>query len=367
MSELRRDPFTQDWVAIAPGRRERPQQIPTPAGSAVRRPPAADPACPFCPGREEATPPELWRLPASGDASSASWRLRVVPNRYPVLAPAARPARHHTTGLHTSAEGIGSHEVVIESPAHDWDLPDGDDAAVADVLRAYRARCLALRDRRPGLVLPFRNHGAAAGTSLPHPHSQIVATPIVPARFRRLFDVARAYYDDHGSCLYVDHTVAELADGERVIATSGHVAALVPYAARTPYETWLVPRHHQASFADAPDEDLEQTAVLLRRTLGALRDLLGDVPYNYAVISAPNGEETTAYFAWHLQIAPRLTEPAGFELGTGITVNPVPPEQAAAHLRQALAAQPAPPAPQTTAPWTSHRSQAWERPVGRQP
>lgn len=367
MSELRRDPFTRDWVAIAPGRRERPRQMSTPAGPPVRRLPAADPACPFCPGREEATPPELWRLPAPAETAPGAWRLRVVPNRYPVVAPVDRLARHHTAGLHTSAEGIGSHEVVIESPAHDWDLPDGDDAAVTDVLRAYRARCLALRERRPGLVLPFRNHGAAAGTSLPHPHSQIVATPIVPARFRQLFDVARAYYDDHGSCLYVDHTAAELADGERVIAATGQAAALAPYAARTPYETWIVPRRHQASFADACDEDVEQTAVLLRQILGALRDLLGDVPYNYALISAPNGEEMTAYFAWHLQIAPRLTEPAGFELGTGIAVNPISPEQAAAHLRQALAARPAPPVPQTAVPRTSDRSQVRDRSVGRQP
>ncbi|ALV33170.1 galactose-1-phosphate uridylyltransferase [Streptomyces sp. CdTB01] len=368
MSELRRDPFTRDWVAIAPARGERPHQMPDPAGRPLLRPSATDPACPFCPGREEATPPELWRLPSRSDtAAHADWRLRVVPNRFPVLASVDRAARHRTAGLHTTAEGIGSHEVVIESPAHDWDMPDGDDASVSDVLRAYRARCQALRDRRPGLVLPFRNHGAAAGTSLPHPHSQIVATPIVPARFRQLFDVARAYYDDHGSCLYVDHTAAELADGQRVIAATDHAAALSPYAARTPYETWIVPRHHQASFADTSDEDLAQTAALLRRVLVALRDLLGDVPYNYALISAPNGEEATAYFAWHLQIAPRLTEPAGFELGTGISVNPLPPEQAAASLRRAMTASFAPDAPQPTGAGRPHPSQARDRPAGRRP
>lgn len=339
MSELRRDPFTRDWVAIAPARGGRPHQTPEPAGRPLPRPPATDPACPLCPGHEDATPPELWRLSAPGDASGERWRLRVVPNRYPLVVPGDRAARHRTTGLHTSVEGIGSHEVVVESPAHDWDLPDGDDSAVADVLHAYRTRCRVLRERRPGVVLPFRNHGAVAGTSLPHPHSQIVAFPIVPARFRRLLDVARAYYDDHGSCLYVDHTAAELDDGTRVIATGDHAAALAPYAARTPYETWIVPRHHQASFADVSDDDLERTAVLLRQILTGLRDLLGDIPYNYALISAPNGEETTACFTWHFQIAPRLTEPAGFELGTGVAVNPVPPERAAAELRRVLAAR----------------------------
>ncbi|WP_328690368.1 hypothetical protein OHA74_14500 [Streptomyces phaeochromogenes] len=339
MTELRQDPFTRDWVAIAPGREERPRQTPRPrsADGHPAQPAAAAGGCPFCPGREEATPPEIWRLPALAGTAGADWVIRVVPNRYPVLDPGDRPARHHTTGPHTFADGIGSHEVVIESPDHAWDLADGDDTAVADILRAYRTRARVLREARPGLVLPFRNHGAAAGTSLPHPHSQIVATPIVPLRFRHLFDVARAYYDETGRCLYVDHTAAELADGRRVVAATDHVAALAPYAARAPYETWIVPRHHQASFADAPDEILDQTAALLRRTLAALRDLLGDVPYNYALISAPNGEEATAYFAWHLQIVPRLTEPAGFELGTGFAVNPVPPEHAAARLRHAMA------------------------------
>lgn len=335
MSELRRDPFTRAWVVIAPERADRPTHI-APAPSLIPPVSGPDSACPFCPGHERDTPSELWRWPADPGDPAGAWAVRVVPNRYPVLKSSDRPAHHRTFGLYTSAEGIGNHEVVIESPRHDWDLPDGDDTAVADVLRAYRARTRALRDRRPGLVLPFRNHGAAAGTSLPHPHSQIVATPIVPLRFRHLFDVARAYYDDHGRCLYLDATTTELADGRRVVATSEHVAALAPYAAGAPYETWILPRDHQASFADAPDHVLVETAILLRRLLVAVHRVLGDVSYNYALISAPNGEEGTAYFIWHLQLVPRLSVAAGFELGSGMAVNPVPPEEAAAGLRHAL-------------------------------
>ncbi|MFI2367340.1 hypothetical protein [Streptomyces sp. NPDC018833] len=330
MSELRRDPFTREWVVIAPERAHRPQHIPAATPSA----PATDPHCPFCPGHEQDTPGELWRRPADADHPSGAWAVRVVPNRYPVLARGDGPARHRTAGPFISADGVGSHEVVIESPRHDWDLPDGDDTAVAEVLRAYRARSLVLRGRRPGLVLPFRNHGPAAGTSLAHPHSQIVATPIVPLRQRLLFDVARTYYDDYGRCLYTDISTTELADGRRTVAVGDHVAAFAPYAARAAYETWIVPRHHQASFADADEEVLTETAALLRRLLDALRHLLGDVPYNYALISAPNGEEATAYFAWHLQLVPRLAATAGFELGSGMAVNPVPPERAAAELRR---------------------------------
>jgi UDPglucose--hexose-1-phosphate uridylyltransferase len=329
MPQLRRDPFTRSWVIIAPERADRPLQMP----AAQNRAAPTDPQCPFCPGREASTPPELWRLPGpAGD-----WTVRVVPNRYPILTPGDRPARHYTEGLFTHADATGHHEVVIESPRHDWDLPDGDDAAVTAVLHAYRARAQMLRVRRPGVVLPFRNHGAAAGTSLPHPHSQIVATPIVPARQRELFDVARGYYDDHASCLYVDVTDAELADGRRLVATGEHVVAYAPYAARTPYETWLMPRVHAASFADTTDEVLAETAALLRRVLAGLRELLGDVPYNYVLISASNGEEDTEYFLWHIQILPRLVETAGFELGSGMAVNPVPPEDAATRLRKAVA------------------------------
>ena len=334
MPELRQDPFTRAWVVIAPGRGDRPRRMPTTAvDAAPARPPALDPGCPFCPGRERDTPEELWRE----GADDGSWAVRVVRNRYPLLAPDGPSAYHRTDGgLFTRADGTGSHEVVIESPLHDWDLPDGDDAAVTNVLRAYRARSRALRVHRPGLVLPFRNHGSAAGTSLPHPHSQIVAMPIVPLRQRRLFDVARAHYDDHGSCLYTDVTAAELADGRRLVATGEHVVAFVPYAARTAYETWLVPRVHHASFAEAPDTVLAEAAGLLRRVLAGLRALLGAVAYNYAILSAPNGEEGTEYFLWHLQIVPHLTETAGFELGTGTAVTTVPPEQAAADLRQAV-------------------------------
>ncbi|MFF9136746.1 hypothetical protein ACF09G_04125 [Streptomyces albogriseolus] len=334
MSELRRDPFTRTWVVIAPGRSERPRQMPAVAPT----PPLVRARCPFCPGHEQETPEELWRLAAP----DGTWAVRVVRNRYPLLTPRAEATAHRAgvrpgEGLFIRADGVGSHEVVIESPHHDWDLPDGHDAAVANVLRACRARCAALRAKRPGLVLPFRNHGAAAGTSLPHPHSQIMATPIVPLRQRQLFDVARAHYDDTGRCLYTDVRDAELADGARIIAASDHAVALAPFAPRAPYETWLMPRVHHASFADTPDAVLAGTAALLRRLLAALRHLLGDIAYNYLLLSAPNGEEGTDYFLWHLQLLPHLTETAGFELGTGMAVITVPPEQAAADLRNALA------------------------------
>lgn len=330
--ELRQDPFTRDWVVIAPGRALRPHSAPEPAAPPPQ-PSGTDPDCPFCPGNEDRIPPEVWR--GSGDA----WTVRVVPNRFPLLA--ARPGliRRRLSGPFITADGTGAHEVVIESPRHDLDLPDLDDAAVAAVFDAYRDRSRALRGTWPGgLVLPFRNHGTAAGTSLRHPHSQIVALPVVPPRHRQRLDIARAYCDDRGSSLHADVTAAELGEGSRVVAESERVVALAPFASTAPYTLRVVPREHAASFADVSDATLTETARMVRRLLAALRALLGDVPYNYLVVSAPCGEERAVFFSWHLDVLPRLTVTAGFELGTGIAVNPVPPEYAAARLRGALGA-----------------------------
>ncbi|SFD20410.1 galactose-1-phosphate uridylyltransferase [Streptomyces aidingensis] len=332
MPELRRDPFSHDWVILAPERAGRPHRA---------HGPARDPDCPFCPGHESRTPEELWRLtdPAGG------WRVRVVRNRYPVLLPGAaeRYRNGHGDGdgdgdggLYRSAAGTGSHEVVIESRDHGWDLPDGDDRAVTDVLRACRARVRALRERGPGLVVPFRNHGPAAGTSLPHPHSQIVALPLVPPRQRRLLAIARDHFERHGSSLYADVLDTELADGRRLVAVEEHVVALVPYAARGPYETWILPRRPAASFGDADDRELAATAALLRRTVAAVLSVLGPVSYNHVVANAPNGEPDVPWFRWQLTLVPRTAAGAGFELGTGMSISPLPPEDAAARLRAAL-------------------------------
>ncbi|MFC3495780.1 galactose-1-phosphate uridylyltransferase [Glycomyces rhizosphaerae] len=330
--ELRQDPLTREWVVIAPGRARRPRQVPEPT-TAPTRPAVTEPECPFCPGNEDRTPEELWRL----TGADGTWDVRVVPNRYPVLSAGPGPARRRMDGPFISADAFGAHEVVIETPRHDLDLPDLDEAAATNVFAAYRARSRALRAIRPGLVLPFRNHGQTSGTSLRHPHSQIIAVPVVPPKYRQRFDIARAYYDDRGSRLHTDVTAAEISDGTRVIAASDHVVAFAPFASTAPYEMRVVPREAEASFADVADETLAETARMLRRLLAAVRGLLGDVPYNYLILSAPSGEECTAYFSWHIEVLPRLTVAAGFELGTGMAVNPVPPEQAAARLRRAMA------------------------------
>jgi UDPglucose--hexose-1-phosphate uridylyltransferase len=328
MTELRLDPTIRNWVISAPERSKRPD--------AFRRPPRqraeAYDTCPFCPGREAETPPELFRLADD----SGGWRLRVIPNKFAALsAYGSRDQKANGLGF-TSMPGTGSHEVVVESRRHDWDLATAHQSEVQDVLATYRSRHRALRDSGTAAVIIFRNHGAGGGTTLPHPHSQIVAAPVVPLLVRHRFDVAMQHYDDTGHCLYVEMLHRELADGRRIVSQNEGFVAFQPFAAASPFETWITPQTHRASFADTTDEELAHLAPLLRDVLAGLRRLLDDPDYNYVIHSAPPGDEGKPYFLWHLQIVPRLTTPAGFELGSGISINPSSPEMTAKTLREAV-------------------------------
>lgn len=326
-TELRQDSATRNWIVVAPGRGHRP----TVFGRTARA--AAAAACPFCPGREAETPAELWRL-ATADGG---WQVRVVPNKYAMLAGHGSGTRHVTAGGFVAMLGFGRYEVVSESPAHDADLARGGTAAVRDALEAYPARYRALRAEGWACVVVFRNHGPGAGTSLAHAHSQLVATPVVPLEIRHRFEVARQHFDDTGTCRYVELLGREMAEGRRIVLTRDRVVAFQPFAAAVPFETWIMPRTHAASFGDASDGDLDDLASALRAVLGGLSHLLGDPDYNLVIQSAPPGDEGRPYFVWHLRIVPRLTTPAGFELGSGMPVNPSLPEETAAELRDAVA------------------------------
>lgn len=327
MSELRQDPSTRDWVVIAPERNMRPHPL--------RRADAHEETnahCPFCPGHEFETPAELLRI----DGPDGRWQVRVVPNRFPMLAPDGKPERTVSDVGLVSMPGVGHHEVIIESPDHKADLSRVHIADVRTVLGAYRSRYRVLRSQSKGVILVFRNHGGGAGTSIAHPHSQLVATPVVPIQIRHRFEVAMQHYDDLGTCLYLDIVDRELRDGRRVVLLSDQYIAFQPFASSTPYETWIMPRWNQASFGDCTDEALEALAPVLRQVLAGLRDLLGDPDYNAVLHSAPVGDEQREYFIWHVRIVPRLSTPAGFELGSGMAVNPACPEDTAAQLRAAI-------------------------------
>jgi len=326
MPELRQDPSTKEWVIIATERAKRPHEFQRP------NPPikASGAGCVFCPGNEDKTPPELYRFPNR----SKTWTVRVVPNKFAALSTKATGIRGEESPLYHRMDGFGYHEVIVETPHHDRPMPLMETEEVKQVLFAFRERYWALReDRRIKLVLIFKNHGPTAGTSLEHPHCQVIATPVIPSYIRHKYDVAIRHYDDTGRCIYCDIVRAEKEAAERVVQHSEHFLVFEPFASRSPFETWIAPLRHNSCFASVTEEELGDLAAVLRETLARLYYGLGNPDFNFVIHTAPAEDEAKPYYLWHIQILPRLATPAGFEIGSGIYVNPCFPEEAASFLR----------------------------------
>ena len=332
MTQLRQDPTTKEWVIIAAERSKRPHDF-IGTRASIEKPPYEE-NCPFCEGNEHLTPHESLAYRSGGPADSKGWWVRVIPNRFPALSPDGSVQREET-GFFRTMDGVGVHEVVIENPHHDQILPLMEDKQVEEVLLAYRERYLALReDRRIKLIIVFKNHGKAAGTSLEHPHSQLVGTPVVPSNIRRKLEQAARYYDDHRRCVYCDSIQEALSSGTRIVMDTERFVVLQPFASRFPFETWIVPKEHQASFGSISMEDSKQFGKILKTTLFKLYSKLNDPDYNYVINTAPVRDEQEDYYHWHLQIIPRLTTPAGFEMGSGIYINGSLPEETAQFLKE---------------------------------
>jgi UDPglucose--hexose-1-phosphate uridylyltransferase len=329
MSTLRQDPTTRQWAILATRRGDRPHE-----DVVIPRPelPAFDPDCPFCRGNEDQTPPEILREPP-GDA----WQVRVVPNMYAALSGDGTAVRSGQP-MFREMPGIGSHEVVIETPRHDGRLEEMSQDEVARVIWVWRERYQTLIARHDvRAVVVFKNFGALAGTSLTHSHSQIVATPVFLPRLLRRLDVATRYYDENGACVYDQLIEAETGAEVRMVDDHGGFVALEPWAAQTPFETWIAPRFHQGSFGSLDDEGIRGLADILIRTLTALRHACGDPDYNLVMYSAPtDGGHAEEVFHWHLKLIPRVSTQAGFEIGSAMAINTVAPEDAAQALRAAL-------------------------------
>jgi UDPglucose--hexose-1-phosphate uridylyltransferase len=280
------------------------------------------------------TPPEImaFRHPGS-QRNGPGWWVRVVPNKYPALG-IEGDLNKTGLGMYDWMNGVGAHEVIIETPEHEKQLCFLDDRQIEDVLWAYRARYLDLKkDPRLKYILVFRNYGRVAGASLSHPHSQLVATPIIPGVVAGELAGALRYAEYRDRCVFCDVVRQELDEGKRVVAENEHFVVVAPYAARSPFETWLLPKRHSPSFASIPVEEQTSFAVILGETLRRLHLCLDDPPYNYNFHTAPCDADDDPGFHWHLSISPRLTIAAGFEMGTGIYINVTPPEVAAEHLR----------------------------------
>lgn len=316
-------------MIISTDRQRRPDDFCREGGTTIGRD-----ECPFCPGRESLTPPEILAYRPGGSAPNGpGWDLRVVPNKFPALRVEGTLERRGE-GMFDRMSGIGAHEVIIETPDHDRTLAAMSDAEIERVLWAYRERTLDLRrDSRLRHVLVFKNQGAAAGASLSHTHSQLIATPIVPDFMREEIVGARRHFAIKERCIFCDMIAQELADGRRVVQDNADVVALAPFAPRFAFETWLLPKRHGARFEEAPRSELENVTRLLKSTLQRLDRALEKPPYNLVIHTAPFGEGMADLYHWHIEILPKITRVAGFEWGTGFYVNPTPPEEAAEVLR----------------------------------
>jgi UDPglucose--hexose-1-phosphate uridylyltransferase len=328
MAELRQNMVTKEWVIIADERAKRPDDyIESHKHSTTETQTFFDPACPFCPGNEELDL-EIECFPPNG-----SWQTRVVYNKFPALSKEGNLIRTFN-GVHRTISGVGHHEIVVENPRHNTTLALMSPDEIKRVLETFYSRGWDIRkDSRIEQVITFKNHGESAGASLKHPHSQIIGLPVVPNYIRSRIDEARRYFDDTGYCAYCAMLEEELKNKERLITTSEHFVAFVLYAAPSPFHTWIIPRKHSVSFLYSQSAELADLAQILRNVLRRLYIGLRDPAYNLIIRSAPVKEISNDYLHWYVTIVPRLSRTAGFELGSGIFINPSIPEESAQFLR----------------------------------
>lgn len=324
MSELRRDPVTGRWVIISTVRGKRPSSF----GNLPRQ--EASHLCPFCPGNENSTPPEV--LAYRSDQSQPNkkgWFLRVISNKYPALTIEGSLSRE-PKGIYDKMDGIGAHEVIIETSDHARDLADLSVDEIKNVLWAFRDRTLDLqKDHRFKYILIFKNHGEAAGASLEHSHSQLIATPIIPQIVMEEINGAKKYYEFKERCIFCDIIRQELSESERIVHDYGDYLSYVPYASRFPFEVWLVPKQHSAHLVDIGTDSYLYLAEALKDTLNRLRVSLNNPAFNFIIHSSPVGDEYNDIYHWHIEIIPRITSVAGFEWGSGFYINPTRPEDSA--------------------------------------
>ncbi len=336
MSELRKDPVIGRWVIISPQRGLRPhdfehQEEVNTSGE-----------CPFCEGNEEKTPPEVYALRQGSPPDGPGWTVRVVTNKFPALSGEGDEARRKV-GMYEMMDGVGAHEVIIESPRHVKRIETHTPETLLPVLDVYRLRLLELgRDDRFRYVIIFKNEGKQAGASLSHPHSQVIATPVTPKRVKEELAGAREYHSSRGRCIFCDIIEEEQKKKQRVVEENEGFIAFCPFAPRFPFETWILPKNHSPDFHSLDEQGLNQLAQIMIVTMGRLSKVLNKPQYNYIIHTAPVRYAREGYWStldadwhWHMEIMPRVTDIAGFEWGTGYYINSTLPEEAAEYMREA--------------------------------
>jgi UDPglucose--hexose-1-phosphate uridylyltransferase len=330
MPELRLNIATNDWVIVATERAKRPHEFKTEKKEEGNRPSFLE-TCPFCVGIEAQN---ACNQIASINDMNGSWLVRSVPNKFPALSSKGEP-EVTDKGVYHTINGVGAHEVIIETPVHNLTMARYRVSQVEQVIEMYRSRHLELsEDPRIAHIIIFKNHGESAGTSLEHPHSQIVATPVVPTQVKNRMRCAREYYEENRQCVFCTMVAEEIKAKERIVSENEHFIALVPYASFSPFHMWILPRRHGSSFGQIGKEEIRGLAVILKETLARLYYGVGNPDYNFCIRTSPIHERGEEYFHWYIAIIPRINQIAGFEAGSGMFINTSLPEQCAQFLRE---------------------------------
>ena len=328
MPELRLNLITRNWVVIAAERAKRPDEFKK-SGYIRKELPSHVDTCPFCHGNESKTPGEIFRIPAGRD-----WKIRVVPNKFPILSSGGERIRTKD-GIKHTISGVGIHDMVIETPLHNMTTALLHVEQITDIIRTYKDRFIALhQDHRIEHVMIFKNSGTGAGTTIEHPISHIVGIPVTPIQFRDRFEAAVHFFDDTGECLMCMTARREKEEGIRIILDTDHFLTFVPYAALSPFHIWIFPKRHSASFSDITDDEAKDLANTFKTIFSKFYYGLDNPDFNYVLRSHRPRDCDAEYFHWYISIVPRFVKAAGFELGSGMYVNPSIPEESAAFLRQ---------------------------------
>ncbi len=331
MPELRRDPIIGRWVIIATER----GKIQSDFSKSEEEVPSINGNCPFCPGNENKTPSEILSFREPGTKrNEKGWWVRVIPNKHPVLRVEGNLNRRGE-GMFDFMDGIGAHEVVIETAKHNAAFSDLENKSVEEIIWAWRDRMLDLKkDIRFEYVLVFKNHGMAAGASLVHPHSQIIAMPTVPVRVKQELEGCRNYFEYKERCVFCDIIREEIETNIRIVSENEDFICITPFASRFPFETCILPKTHSSVFEDLQKHEVVNLALILRDINGRMNRTLETPPYNFVIHNSPCKSGKLPYYHWHIEMTPRLTNAAGFEWGTGFYINPTSPEEAAKFLRE---------------------------------
>ena len=331
MPELRRDPVVGRWVIIDSDHPKGPVDFFKDDNTPTRKE-----ICPFCPGREYQTPQEVDAVrPLKSLANTPGWLVRTVPNKFPVLSSDGQ-LQKDGIGIYDQMTGIGAHEVLIEGPDHDKTLTELTEEEIQAVISQYQGRFRKLSyDSRFKYVVIFKNFGFSAGATVEHPHSQIIALPMVPKTVLEELKGAEHYHQYRGRCVFCDMISQEYQDKERIVVENSSFLAFCPYAPRYAFETWIIPKEHSADFANIYEATQAHLAQILQDVLKRVKKVLGNPSYNYYLHTAPIGYANLACYHWHIEIIPKLTRSVGFEWGTGLHIVPTFPQDAARYLREA--------------------------------